>query len=229
MSKHTKTIIVYTDGSCAGNGKSGAIGGIGIHFPNRELRDISKVYKNGFCTNQKTELYAILTAIRYIKKNLGLSAYHVIIKTDSKYSIDCVTKWVYGWIKNGWLTKNNTLVANREYIESIHNYIEKYNITFEHVDAHTGNTDSDSTANAKADALATKATQKARDMKSNTGSNSNSRINKHRYQSKSKSKSNSKTKSNSRSSSRRPKQSPSNNQPFWNDNIVIELVKSPKK
>jgi ribonuclease HI len=156
-----KSLIVYTDGSCVGNGKTNAAGGIGIHFPNGELADVSKIYSAGYCTNQKTELYAILTALRYIKQRLGLINYKVIVKTDSEYSINCVTKWVYGWIKNGWKTKNNRPVANKEYIEAIHNYYENYDIMFEHVDAHTGLDDFDSVANARADELATKATKKS--------------------------------------------------------------------
>ncbi|XWV26055.1 ribonuclease H [Tupanvirus soda lake] len=170
MSKTVKKkhIVVFTDGSCAGNGRKNAPGGIGIHFPNGELTDVSKIYRNGYCTNQRTELFAILTALRYIKQNLGLSKYKVLIKTDSDYSINCVTKWVYGWIKNGWKTKNNKPVANKEYIEALHKYYENYDITFEHVDAHTGLDDADSIANARADELATKATKKAiKEMKMN--------------------------------------------------------------
>lgn len=158
-SKKSK-IEVFTDGSCSGNGGKHAIGGIGIHFPNKQLKDISKVFDLGACTNQKTELYAILTALRYIKQRLGLNNYRVYIKTDSKYSIDCVTKWVYGWIKNGWKTKNNTPVINKELIELINKYYEKYDIAFIHVYAHTDNKDHDTIGNARADTLATNATQR---------------------------------------------------------------------
>jgi ribonuclease HI len=159
--KQKKNIVIYTDGSCSNNGKTYAVGGIGIHFPNGELKDVSKIFSLGCCTNQRTELYAILTALRYIKQNLGLSRCKVLVKTDSQYSIDCVTKWVYGWIKNGWKTKNGTPVANKEIIEIIHKYYETYDIIFEHVDAHTCGTDEESIANAVADTLAVNATKKA--------------------------------------------------------------------
>ena len=159
--KDKELIIVYTDGSCSGNGKSYATGGIGIHFPNRELKDISKVFDMTPVTNQRAELYAILTSLRYIKKNLGLRNYQVLLKTDSKYSIQSITKWVNGWVKNGWKTVNGDPVANREFIETIYNYTQKYSIFFEHVSAHTNGDDDDSIANAVADELATKATQKA--------------------------------------------------------------------
>ena len=161
MSKNKKDLVVFTDGSCIKNGRNNAIGGIGIHFPNKELEDISKIYDIGICTNQRTELYAILLALRYIKHNLGFKNYKIIIKTDSKYSIDCITKWIYGWIKNGWKTKNNTPVANKEFIELINKYYEKYDIIFMHVESHTGLADSDSKGNETADKLATDATKKA--------------------------------------------------------------------
>ena len=92
LTTEKETIVVFTDGSCSGNGKKFAYGGIGIHFPNEELKDISKVFDTGKVTNQRTELYAVLTTLRYINKNLGLDNYEVVIKTDSMYTIDCVTK-----------------------------------------------------------------------------------------------------------------------------------------
>jgi ribonuclease HI len=158
-----KSIVVFTDGSCAGNGKAGAIGGIGIHFPNKELKDISKVYRESYCTNQRTELYAILLTLRYIKKNLGLSNFDVKIKSDSSYSIDCITKWVQKWKKNGWKKMDGSDVANKEYIEIIDKYCKRYSIKFEHVTAHTDGMDPNSIGNRMADKLATSATKRAQD------------------------------------------------------------------
>jgi len=172
LKKITKTILVYTDGSCINNGKKTAVGGIGIHFPHGELPDISQVYRREHCTNQRTELYAILTALRYIKRNFNIREYHITIKTDSQYSINCITQWVYGWIKNNWKTKSDTPVLNRDFIEPIHKYYEAYDIELEHVDAHTNGDDSDSIANAQADKLATDATKKALKDRTRTGSGS---------------------------------------------------------
>jgi len=39
--KNITNIIVFTDGSCKGNGKKIAKAGIGIFFPNKELDNIS--------------------------------------------------------------------------------------------------------------------------------------------------------------------------------------------
>lgn len=160
-------IIVFTDGSCIGNGKKYASGGIGIHFPQHQLKDISKVYRLGTCTNQKCELYAILMAIKYIRATVGLHNKHVIIKTDSKYSINCITKWIDRWIKNGWKTQNGTPVINREFIEPIYYFYHKYNITFHHVNSHTGKNDEDSIGNDHADILALKAAKRYLSEKKN--------------------------------------------------------------
>lgn len=219
-------IVVYTDGSCSGNGNSNAIGGIGIHFPNEELKDISKVFRYESCTNQRTELYAILTAIRYIKQKLGLTNNKIVIKTDSQYSIDCITKWIYGWIKNGWMTKNNTPVANQEFIEVIHEYYEKYDITFEHVDAHTNKKDEDSVANAMADKLATMATKKAQmEMANNSSKSKKTYVRKKNIPINQK-----KTIFNKvpvKKSFTKPKMANKKNYPI-SDNIIVELIKAPK-
>jgi ribonuclease HI len=156
-----KNIVVYTDGSCSRNGRTNSIGGIGIHFPDGTLPDISKVFPLNGCTNQRTELYAILSALRYINENMNMDLYNVYVKTDSEYSINCLTKWAPNWIKNDWIKADGKPVLNKELIENIYKYIIKYHIYLQHVRAHTGLTDYDSKGNAEADRLATNATKLA--------------------------------------------------------------------
>lgn len=161
-------IQVYTDGSCLNNGRNRAVGGVGIHFPNGELRDLSKVYRRGVCTNQKTELYAILVAICYVAKNFDLTKYRLRIMTDSRYSVDCITKWVPSWIKRKWMTTSNTPVQNRDLIEAIYRYYLNHDIQLVHVSAHTGRQDPVSLANQRADELAVAASNRAQAEKKST-------------------------------------------------------------
>lgn len=156
-----KSLIVFTDGSCSGNGKYGAVGGIGIHFPNGEIDDVSEPFE-GACTNQRTELCAILKALRLIKENNFFKKRNqIIIYSDSQYSINCITKWADKWKENGWKTTTGSDVANQDFIKIIHKYYTKYKpyITFIHVVAHTNATDDISMANAVADRLATEGTK----------------------------------------------------------------------
>jgi ribonuclease HI len=146
-------LIIFTDGACINNGKQNAKAGYGIHFPNNELNDISEHFINSPITNQRAELYAILIALEKIK-NISNNN-NIELYTDSQYSIDCLTKWVKTWTRNGWKSKFNKPVKNQDIIKSIVNILNNYNISFHHVKAHTNKTDFISICNAKADKLAT--------------------------------------------------------------------------
>ena len=150
-SKNKKeTITIYTDGACKNNGKKNAIAGIGVYCEN--VYNISEKIE-GRQTNQRAELYAILKALELTKIDDYSTVY---IYTDSLYSINCITKWVYGWINNGWLDKKKKPVKNKDIIQPIHHIYKKYsNIRFIHIEAHTNKTDIHSLGNAKADELAT--------------------------------------------------------------------------
>lgn len=142
-------IVVYTDGACSGNGRRRANGGIGIHFPNHELPDVSQKYTHENCTNQRTELYAILTALRLIRKHLGLRNRKVIIYSDSQYSINSITVWAKNHKKNNWCKRDGKPICNRDYIELLYEYYCKYDIEIHYVEAHV-----DNEGNNIADALA---------------------------------------------------------------------------
>lgn len=154
----TESFDVFTDGACSNNGKKNAYAGIGIHFPNEELDDISLPFQKTPITNQRAELFAILTALETIQKGDILQSYgKTIIYTDSKYSIDCLTKWIKGWISRGWVGSNGQAVKNKDLISAIYKIINKNKgkIQFKHVRSHTKKTDYASVGNRTADTLAT--------------------------------------------------------------------------
>ena len=123
-------ITIYTDGSCAFNGMKGATCGIGIHFSetNRnKLNDVSQLLDVEKPTNNFAELYAIDKAIQIIiDKKLTKNKIHLY--TDSKYSIDCVTRWYEKWVECNKLDRPNI-----EVISSIYNSIQNLDIQFYHV------------------------------------------------------------------------------------------------
>jgi len=147
-------ILVFTDGSCIGQGKGTPKCGIGIHFPNKELADVSKKFKLDPLTNQRAELYAIYYALRKIIKNLDFKT--ITILTDSEYSIKSLTVWVKDWEKKDWKNAQKKPVMNQDLIKPIYEIIKKHkdNIKFIHVDAHTGGGDWKSVGNALVDRLA---------------------------------------------------------------------------
>lgn len=127
---------------------------MGVHFPDGELDDISVPFEDNCPTNQRTELAAIQIALEAVDARFGLERVVVRIYTDSMYSINCLTRWVSGWKDNGWLTQKGTPVANRDYIEPISELLERGDVEFRHVSAHTGGDDRYSRGNHVADRLA---------------------------------------------------------------------------
>ena len=97
-------------------------------------------------TNNKSELFAIYKALIYIRKTYTESSIdnikNIIIYSDSMYSIQAVTKWIYSWKRQNWKKSDGQPVLNRELIMAIDNLmsvLKKYlKIEFTHVPAHSG-------------------------------------------------------------------------------------------
>jgi ribonuclease HI len=168
--------LIYTDGSCRGNGMKNAKGGIGVFFADDDPRNVSMKLSDamdvifpgiipGSSTNNKAELLAIFFAIKAVLPELE-SGKKVIIKTDSSYSIDALTRWWKSWEKNKWMTSKKTPVLNSDLIKSIIVFVKKYpNLTFVHVRAHLSKPENpleqpDWYGNSEADKLATLASNK---------------------------------------------------------------------
>lgn len=158
-------VVVYTDGSCVGNGKKNSKGGVGVYFEDSGLCISQNIYecakelipnieiKNP--TNNKAELLAILKAL-VVHNDAG----DLIVKSDSMYCINSLTKWYKNWVKSDWKTSAGKPVLNKEIIEVILSVIKKYksDVKFVYVKAHQTTQNKDSYGNNKADELATKST-----------------------------------------------------------------------
>lgn len=137
------TITISTDGSALGNpnGPMGwawadhaknAGGTAGHHHDERG-------YDHGGATNgtnQIGELCAVLEALRAHPGSEPL-----LIESDSQYAINCSTKWVKGWKKNGWRNAQKKPVKNAELIKAIDAEIAKREgpVDFRWVKGHAGN------------------------------------------------------------------------------------------
>lgn len=45
---------------------------------------------------------------------LTLGKRQIAIRTDSKYMIDSITKWILNWLANGWFKRNGEPVVHKE-------------------------------------------------------------------------------------------------------------------
>ncbi|KAF2428085.1 ribonuclease H-like protein [Tothia fuscella] len=117
---YADSLRVWTDGACRGNGKKGAYGGVGVYFGEKDPRNVGEPLPGPRQTNQRAELTALKRALDITPLNRN-----VIITTDSKYSIDCVTKWCAAWKRNNWINSMRKPVENRDVIEKVLDMVEE--------------------------------------------------------------------------------------------------------
>lgn len=129
-------VIVYTDGSCIGNGRPGACAGYGVYFGKNHQLNAAKPVE-GRVTNNVGEIQA---AIYAIKTALDLGIQKLCISTDSQFLINSITLWVAGWKKRDWKLKNNQPVKNVVDFKELDNLLQNNSITvkWNYVEAHKG-------------------------------------------------------------------------------------------
>ncbi len=123
--------IIFTDGGCINNGKVNAKAGYGVYFPRDESRNLS--INLGKSTNQEAELTAIYTAMN---SSIGKD---ILIITDSQYSINCITKWIKNWRRNGWQNSKKQRIKNYEIIRKIDYFLNENTnkkFSFHHINSH---------------------------------------------------------------------------------------------
>ena len=121
--------IVYADGSSIGNPGPGGWGVILAMEDN--ITELGG--GDGQTTNNRMELTGAIQALSHLPEGS-----EVEIRTDSKYVIDGINKWVHGWEKNGWKTTGKQGVLNRDLWESLIALSRARNVEFTYVEAHAG-------------------------------------------------------------------------------------------
>jgi ribonuclease HI len=90
---------IFTDGGCEPN-PGQAASGVAVYREGR-IAELWYGLYNPQGTNNTAELNALHQALLMAEKEIAQQA-TVAIFCDSKYSIQCVTKWAAGWEKKGW-------------------------------------------------------------------------------------------------------------------------------
>lgn len=129
-------VKIFTDGACDPNpGEAGT--GLAVYESN-ELTELWYGLYQSLGTNNTAELNGLHHALMQAKEKLALGR-SVGIFCDSKYSIDCITKWAKGWEKKGW-TKPSGEIKNLDIIKPAYALYQQIasKITIHHVNGHVG-------------------------------------------------------------------------------------------
>ena len=148
-STESKIISIHTDGACSKNPGPGGWGVV-IHFSDGSTKELG----GGICetTNNQMELQGAIAALEFLSTHKQSTP--VDLYTDSKYVLDGITKWIKGWKKNGWKTKDNKPVKNQEFWQQL-DPLNSSNIRWHWVEGHSGDPD-----NERCDAIARSYTAK---------------------------------------------------------------------
>ncbi|GAA6173300.1 hypothetical protein NBRC116592_29700 [Colwellia sp. KU-HH00111] len=128
-------IQIYCDGACSPNpGKSGT--GLAVYQQGKISTLYYGLYQaNG--TNNTAELNGLLYAFKLAKKYLA-NVEKVQVLSDSKYSIDCITKWAKGWQAKGWTRGKGEEIKNLALIKDCFSLYQelKSRLVISHVKGH---------------------------------------------------------------------------------------------
>jgi ribonuclease HI len=138
-----KRVELITDGACIGNpGPGGWACVLRYKSIKRELWGCEK-----HTTNNRMELTAAVQGLAALNEPCIVE-----IVTDSQYLKNGITKWVKGWKKNGWVTKEKTPVLNQDLWMALDELNAKHQTIWSWTKGHSTNED-----NNRCDELATRA------------------------------------------------------------------------
>lgn len=129
-------VDIYCDGACDPNpGPAGT--GLAL-YRDRELSELWYGLYNPAGTNNTAELQGLYHALRLAADAVDQGR-QTAIHCDSRYAIDCVTKWAFGWKARGWTRKTGPIM-NLELIRNAHAlYLQLVDsISVLHVPGHAG-------------------------------------------------------------------------------------------
>ncbi|MBS3928501.1 MAG: ribonuclease HI [Sphingomonadales bacterium] len=138
-----KQVEIFTDGACKGNPGPGGWGAVlRAGGYEKELSGHAPA-----TTNNRMEMTAVIEALNALKGPCEVQLY-----TDSKYVIDGITKWIFGWQKNGWKNSQKKDVLNADLWQALLDAKRRHKVSWHWVKGHDGHPE-----NERADKLASDA------------------------------------------------------------------------
>jgi len=125
-----KKVIIFCDGASKGNPGPGGYGAVVVWGD--KVMELGGFEKH--TTNNRMELSGVIVALEKLPPKLT----EIIVYTDSKYLINGVTGWIYGWQKNNWRTKEKKEVLNKDLWEKLVVLIKDKKIKWNYVGGHVG-------------------------------------------------------------------------------------------
>ncbi|WP_216902175.1 ribonuclease H [Synechococcus sp. CCY 9618] len=132
-----RVVAAACDGACSGNPGPGGWGAL-LRFEDGSRRELGGAA--AATTNNRMELTAALAVLETLK---DLPRHpDLALRTDSRYLIDGLEKWMAGWKRKGWRTASGSAVLNRDLWEQL-DAARLPGLALRHVRGHSGDPDND--------------------------------------------------------------------------------------
>lgn len=122
-------VQIFTDGACSGNPGPGGWGAV-LKYGGT-IKELSGA--EIMTTNNRMELMAAIMALEALKRPCEAS-----LTTDSKYVMDGITKWIFGWKKKNWKKSDNKPVINVDLWQRLDAANSRHKVTWKWVKGHNG-------------------------------------------------------------------------------------------
>jgi len=142
-----KKVTAHSDGACRGNPGPGGWAAVLEYGEHR--REISG--GAAATTNNRMELQAAIAALESLREPCEVEFF-----TDSKYVQTGVSQWIWGWKRNGWMTKSKQPVKNADLWRALDAAASRHKIAWRWLKGHAGhpgNERCDVLANAEIDKI----------------------------------------------------------------------------
>ena len=146
-------IVVYTDGSSKGNGRTSATAGFACVFPGHRDWDVAMPLA-GASTNNRAEYAAAIAAICKVNELDPGRARPLRICTDSELLFHSMTKYLKTWEADNWRTSKGEPVKNLELLRCIIEHAGNRPLQWHWVKGHSLLGDDDARWNDEANNLA---------------------------------------------------------------------------
>ena len=137
VAEPVRVVAAACDGACSGNPGPGGWGAL-LRFEDGSVRELGGA--DPATTNNRMELTAALALMRELQALPRHPA--LAIRTDSRYLIDGLERWIHGWKRKGWRTASGGPVLNRDLWEEL-DAARLPDVRFQHVKGHSGDPDND--------------------------------------------------------------------------------------
>ena len=138
-------VVAWTDGGCRKNPGPGGWGVVLVHLGTGTT--LLRCGGGPEVTNNRMELTAIAEALDAFSRRV-----RVEVRTDSRFAIDALSKWMPGWKRRGWKKKDGEPPTNLDVFQRLDGLLQRHDVVFTWVRGHSGEP-----GNERADALCNQA------------------------------------------------------------------------